>query len=206
MAIPGRLPPNGSGPAGRPIRCGSSRARCRTARPSCAVADARVSAHGADSGVRRRDLPRSRREIRVEQSPRVFHDAVQLDDQPLPRLLPCLRLLLRPEVAHLLGLRPGARLRFPGGGEGQCGGGAAQRIGQTRLGTASRGARHEYRSLPTRGRALRLDAWNHLRAGGLRHSTVDPDQRHPAGPGHPGAQSRIAADTHRHGHFAGADR
>ena len=119
----------------------------------------RAPAHGDHAGVRRGALPRGGGPERARTPcPSRVADAVPLDGQPLPRVHPRLRLLLRPGQPHLARARPRHRVRQRDRGQGQPGRGAPRRAGPALVGARARGPRHEHRPLPAGGGPLPADA------------------------------------------------
>ena len=71
---------------------------------------------------------------------------------------------------------------------------------------AARGPGHQHGPLPAGRGPLPADAGHHRCPGRFRHSPVDPDQGHAAGPGHPAAEACRGPGARRRGHLAGHDR
>ena len=99
--------------------------------------------------------PRARRPLRL-----------QLDDQPVPRLHPCLRFLLRPPHPHLSRPRRRPGLRARDRRQGQRAGAAAGGAGAAELEAGAGRAGDEHRPLPVGREPLPDDARDPRGAGG----------------------------------------
>ena len=107
-------------------------------------------------------------------------DAVRLDGEPLSRLQSRVRVLLRARHARVPRPRRRARLRHPGGREGQRRRRARPRAAPRIVDAAAGDARNQHRPVPAGRGPLPADARHHHVADRLRHAVLDPDEGHAA--------------------------
>ena len=114
-----------------------------------------------------------------EPGPEELEDAVPLDDQPVPWLHPCVRLiglLLRPPDPHLPRPQRPRGLRARDRRQGQRPGARARRAPQAVMARRARRARHQHRSVPVGRGPLPADGGDLGGDARLRQPVLDPDQ------------------------------
>ena len=183
--------------AGTAVGCGGCRgaARPRISQRSRAVGD--------HAGIRRDHLPRGDGEVGAEPRAGFLGDAFRLDDQPVPRMYSCMRILFRAGHARVPRARCGQGLRLADRRQDQRGGGAAPRARQADVAARPGAARHEHRPLPAGRGPLPAHAGHHRCPHRVGNALFDPHEGHAAatrsaaaGRGR-GIRSRHARDVDR---------
>ena len=145
----------------------------------------------------RHPLSRDRGAVGDQRGAEAIADAVPLDDQPVPGMHSCLRLLLRPPHAHLSRPERARGLRARDRRQGQRAGAGSRRARQAVLEGRARRARDEHRSVPVGRGPLQADAADLGGDARLRQPVLDPHQVAAAAARHRADEGALRADRVR---------